>query len=67
MKTNMGGIDKIIRVVIALFIGILIMADVVSGTLAIVLGIVAVILVLTSLIGFCGLYTVFGIKTCKRK
>lgn len=67
MKTNMGGIDKIIRVIIALFIGILIMADVVSGTLAIVLGIVAVILVLTSLIGFCGLYAVFGIKTCKRK
>lgn len=67
MKTNMGGIDKIIRVIIALFIGILIMADVVSGTLAIVLGIVAVILVLTSLIGFCGLYTVFGVNTCKRK
>jgi hypothetical protein len=66
MKTNMGGIDKIIRVIIALLIGVLILTDVVNGTLAIVLGIVAVILVLTSLIGFCGLYAVFGIKTCKR-
>ena len=63
----MGGIDKIIRVIIALLIGILIMANVVSGTLAIILGVVAVIFVLTSLIGFCGLYAVFGVNTCKRK
>ncbi len=66
MKTNMGSIDKIIRVLIALAIGILILTDVLSGTMAIVLGIVAVVFVLTSLISFCGLYAVFGINTCKK-
>ncbi len=66
MKTNMGSIDKIIRVFIALAIGILILTDVLSGTMAIVLGIVAIVFVLTSLVGFCGLYAVFGINTCKR-
>lgn len=67
MKTNMGSVDKIIRVAIALIIGILILTDILTGTWAIVLGILAVIFVLTSLIGFCGLYAVFGINTCKRK
>jgi hypothetical protein len=67
MKTNMGGVDKIIRLIIALIIGILILTELVSGTLAIVLGIVAVVFVLTSLIGFCGLYAVFGFNTCKKQ
>ncbi len=67
MKTNMGGVDKIIRVAIALIIGVLILTDVLTGIPAIVLGIVAVIFVLTSLIGFCGLYTLFGANTCKKK
>ena len=67
MKTNMGSVDKIIRVAITLIIGILIFTDVLTGTLAIVLGILAIVFLLTSLIGFCGIYAVFGINTCKRK
>lgn len=63
----MGSIDKIIRLVIAAVIAALSVTNVLTGTVEIVLLIVAVILALTTLIGFCGLYTLFGINTCKVK
>jgi len=67
MKTNMGIIDRVIRVVIALvFVG-LYFASVVSGTLAIVLLVLAGVFTLTSLIGFCPLYWPFGIHTWSKK
>jgi uncharacterized membrane protein len=67
MKTNVGSVDKVIRVIIALAIGVLIFTDVLTGTLAVVLGVFAVILVLTSLVSRCGLYYLFGVSTCKKK
>lgn len=67
MKKNVGTIDKAIRVAIALVIGVLIYTKVLTGTLAIVLGIVSIIFVATSLFGFCAFYTLFGISTCKRR
>ena len=67
MKANMGTADKVIRVLIALVIGVLIYTNVLSGTLAIVLGVLSIVFVLTSLVSFCPLYTLFGIKTCKTK
>jgi hypothetical protein len=70
MKKNVGTVDKIIRLLIALLIAVLYFTGVISGTLAIVLGIIAIAMVLTSLINFCGLYTLLGISTCpaaKRK
>jgi hypothetical protein len=39
--------------------------DIITGTLAIVLGIVALAMVITSLLNFCGLYAIFGCSTCK--
>lgn len=66
MKTNMGTFDRIFRVLIALVIGYLYYTGVVSGTLGIVLLVLAAVFVLTSLIGFCPLYTLFGFNTCKR-
>ncbi len=67
MKTNMGIIDKAIRVVIALvFIG-LYFADVVTGTFGIVLLVLAGVFILTSLVSFCPLYLPFGINTGKKK
>jgi hypothetical protein len=66
MKTNMGIIDRVIRIVIALvFIG-LYFANVVSGTLAIVLLILAGVFAITSFIGFCPLYWLFGISSAKK-
>jgi hypothetical protein len=67
MKANMGTADKIIRVLIAVIIGVLIYTNVLSGTLAIVLGVLGIVFLLTSLVSFCPLYTLVGIKTCKTK
>jgi hypothetical protein len=67
MKKNMGSIDKAIRLVIAAVVVVLAFTKVISGTLAIVLLILAAIFVLTSFISFCPLYTLFGINTGKKK
>ena len=63
MKQNMGTTDKMIRVIIALIVGVLYYTDIISGTLATVLSALAIIFLLTSLISFCPLYLPFGIKT----
>lgn len=67
MKKNMGTADKLIRLIIAVLIAVLYLAGVIKGTLGIVLLAVAVIFVLTSLFGFCPLYTIFGLNTGKKK
>lgn len=67
MKSNIGNTDKIIRFIIAAIIAILFFTNVIQGTLGVILLIFAGILVVTSLISFCGLYTIFGISTCRKK
>jgi hypothetical protein len=67
MKKNMGIIDKVIRVLIAVVVIVLYFTNVISGTLAVILLIVAGIFILTSLIGFCPLYLAFGLNTKKKK
>lgn len=66
MKKNMGSIDKTVRIVIALIIAILFYANVITGTLGIILLVLAGVFVATSLINFCPLYSIFGINTCKK-
>lgn len=67
MKQNLGTIDRVIRTVLALVVAILYFTDNLSGLAAIVLGIFAVVFLLTSMVGYCPLYTVLGIKTTKDK
>jgi hypothetical protein len=67
MKKNMGTTDKVIRIIIALLLIGLKLGGVVSGTLGIVFLGVGIIFILTSLISFCPLYTIFGINTCPKK
>jgi len=67
MKKNMGSTDKIIRVIIAAIVAVLYFIGTISGTLGIVLLVLAGIFVLTSLVSFCPLYAPFGIKTCPLK
>lgn len=67
MKKNIGNTDKLIRLVVALAIAVLYFADLISGTLAIILGVVALAMVATSLMGYCGLYSILGCSTCKTK
>lgn len=64
MKKNVGAIDKIIRLIIAFILGLLIFRDDITGTWAIIAGIVAAIMFITALTGFCGLYKLFGCNTC---
>lgn len=66
MKKNMGSIDKIIRILVAIVIAVLFFTNVISGTLGIVLLVLAGVFVLTSLISFCPLYTLVGINTCPK-
>ena len=65
MKQNMGTIDRVIRVILAILVLLLYLADRISGTTAIILGIFAVIFFLTSLVGFCPLYALLKISTKK--
>jgi hypothetical protein len=65
MKKNMGSTDKTIRIIAAIAIAILYFTHVITGTVGIVMLILAAIFVLTSFISFCPLYAPFGISTCK--
>jgi hypothetical protein len=67
MKLNMGGSDRIIRALIAVAIAVLYFTNVITGTLGIVLLVVGAVFLLTSIVGFCPLYTIFGIRTCPKK
>lgn len=66
MKKNMGSTDRIIRLVLAAIMAYLYFGGVVTGTLGIVLAVVAGVFVLTSLVSFCPLYTLVGMNTCKK-
>ena len=58
MKKNMGTIDRIIRILLAVVVIVLYMNDSITGVAAIILGIVVFIFIATSLIGYCPLYAV---------
>lgn len=67
MKKNMGTIDKVIRILLALVIVVLFFTNVITGTLAIILLILSAIFALTSIISFCPLYLPLGIHTNKKE
>ncbi len=63
----MGGLDRIIRILVALVISLLYYFKVIDGILAYVLLALSGIFVLTSFVSFCPIYTIFGLNTCKVK
>lgn len=65
MSANMGSTDRIIRIILAIVIAILYFTNQITGTAAIVLGIIAIVFLLTSSIGFCPIYLPFKISTRK--
>jgi fatty acid desaturase len=67
MKKNMGNSDRIIRFIIAAIIAALYFTGTITGTLGIVLLVLAGVFLLTSFISFCPLYAPFGISTCTMK
>ena len=66
MKKNMGTIDRIVRAVIVVVIAVLIIAGVLKGAAAIILGILAAVFLLTTFVSFCPLYLPFKISTAKK-
>ncbi len=67
MKKNMGLIDRLLRTFLAVVIAVLYFAGQLTGTAAVILGVIAVIFLATSSVGFCPLYKVLGISTLKEE
>ena len=66
MKKNMSPVDRTIRILIAIVIAVLFFTKVIVDVWGIVLISFAAVLLVTSAVGFCPLYSVFGIDTCRR-
>lgn len=67
MKKNMGKVDKLIRLLLAILFGVLYFKGIVTGVIGNLLIVVAIIFLVTSMVGFCPLYAIFGINTCSPK
>jgi hypothetical protein len=63
MTKNMGSIDRALRFGVAVLIAVLYFTGVISGTVALILGVVAVVFILTSFVGTCPAYLPFGLST----
>lgn len=66
MKPNMGTADKVFRILMAIVIITLYFANLISGTAALILLLLAGIFILTSFMSFCPLYLPFGISTRRK-
>jgi len=66
MKKNMGTVDKVARIVFAIIIAILYFTSQITGVAAIVLGIVAILFLITGLTGVCPGYLPFKLSTLKK-
>lgn len=64
MKKNMGSADRVVRIILAAVFAVLYFTGTVTGTLGIVLLILGSIFLLTSLVSFCPLYALVGLRTC---
>lgn len=67
MKKNMGNVDRILRIILAAVLAVLYFTGTVSGTLGIVLLLVAIVFLLTSIFSVCPMYLPLGLKTNKDK
>jgi len=67
MNKNMGAVDKLVRLVVALLLILGYFQELVSGVLGIIFLIVAGIFILTSLVSVCPIYSIFGISSCPVK
>lgn len=66
MKKNMGTADKVLRILVAIIIAGLYFTNMISGTIVIILLVIAGVFILTSSMSFCPLYLPFGISTRKK-
>jgi len=67
MTQNMGSLDRILRTIAALVVGVLYATGTIGGTTALVLGLIAVAFLLTSVVGTCPLYLPIGLSTRRKQ
>jgi len=69
MKKNVGNLDKLIRLILAVIIFLFVYKNdnKETTTLQIVLLVIAFIFALTSLLNYCPIYSIFGIDTNKKR
>lgn len=67
MKKNVGTIDKVVRILIAIVVVTLYFTHVITGVTAAILLILAAVLVITSLISFCPIWYALGLSTSKQE
>lgn len=63
MNKNMGTVDRVIRIIVALVIAALYFSGQITGTAAIILGVIAIIALLTSIFAICPAYLPLGLST----
>lgn len=67
MAKNVGGLDRTIRIALAAAVALAYFMGWISGTLATVLGVMALVMLVTGLVSFCPLYRILGINSCSIK
>jgi len=67
MKTNLSNTDRVIRIILAMVIAALYFTNIISGTLALIVLIVAGVLFLTAIISFCPIYYILHLNSSKKQ
>ena len=67
LNKNMGTIDRVVRLSLVAVVAVLYLTGAISGTVATILGVLAVVFAATSVVGFCPLYAPFGLSTCGKQ
>lgn len=65
LNKNMGTVDRVIRAIFAVVVAVLYFTGTISGTLGLILVILAAVFLLTSIFAFCPLYLPFNFRTNK--
>jgi hypothetical protein len=65
MGVNVGTVDRVIRVVVGIIMGVV--AIYVDSLWSLIPAVVGVIALVTALSGRCGIYILFGVNTCRIK
>ena len=66
IKKNVSSMDRGIRLALAVILGFLYFTGTVSGTLGLIVFILAIVMLVTSMVSFCPLYALFGLSTIKK-
>jgi len=60
MKANVGGIDKVLRIVA----GVVLLGLGVAGVVPLLIGLIGIVPLATGLLGWCPFYPLLGLNTC---